>query len=53
MEREIIVQTAGRDALGSFAPDFAGYNDDAPLRFLVRMEQRNGVNRFLTSYMVN
>ena len=28
MERERIVQTAGRDALGSFAPDFARYNDD-------------------------
>lgn len=25
---EKIVQTAGRDALGSFAPDFAHYNDD-------------------------
>ena len=23
-----IVQTAGRDALGNFAPDFARYNDD-------------------------
>ena len=23
-----IVQTAGRDALGEFAPDFARYNDD-------------------------
>ena len=23
-----IVQTAGRDALGKFAPDFAEYNDD-------------------------
>ena len=23
-----IVQTAGRDALGDFAPDFARYNDD-------------------------
>lgn len=23
-----IVQTAGRDALGDFAPDFAHYNDD-------------------------
>ena len=30
MEKEKIVQTAGRDALGSFAPDFARYNDDAP-----------------------
>lgn len=30
MEREKIVPTAGRDALGSFAPDFARYNDDAP-----------------------
>ena len=28
MEKEKIVQTAGRDALGSFAPDFARYNDD-------------------------
>ena len=28
MEREKIVQTTGRDALGSFAPDFARYNDD-------------------------
>ena len=26
--REKIVQTAGRDALGEFAPDFAHYNDD-------------------------
>lgn len=26
--REKIVQTAGRDALGGFAPDFARYNDD-------------------------
>ena len=25
---EIIVQTAGRDALGEFAPDFAHFNDD-------------------------
>ena len=25
---ERIVQTAGRDALGEFAPDFAHYNDD-------------------------
>ena len=25
---EIIVQTAGRDALGEFAPNFAHYNDD-------------------------
>ena len=25
---EKIVQTAGRDALGDFAPDFAHYNDD-------------------------
>lgn len=25
---EKIVQTAGRDALGSFAPDFARFNDD-------------------------
>lgn len=25
---EKIVQTAGRDSLGSFAPDFAEYNDD-------------------------
>ena len=25
---EKIVQTAGRDALGEFAPDFARYNDD-------------------------
>ena len=25
---EKIVQTAGRDALGEFAPDFAHYNDD-------------------------
>jgi 4-carboxymuconolactone decarboxylase len=28
MKREKIVQTAGRDSLGSFAPDFARYNDD-------------------------
>ena len=28
MAREKIVQTAGRDALGEFAPDFAKYNDD-------------------------
>ena len=28
MAREKIVQTAGRDALGEFAPDFARYNDD-------------------------
>lgn len=28
MEREKIVQTAGRDALGNFASDFARYNDD-------------------------
>ena len=27
MEREKVVQTAGRDALGSFAPDFARYNE--------------------------
>lgn len=26
--REKIVQTAGRDALGEFAPEFAHYNDD-------------------------
>ncbi len=26
--REKIVQTAGRDALGTFAPEFAHYNDD-------------------------
>ena len=25
---EKIVQTAGRDALGNFAPEFAHYNDD-------------------------
>lgn len=25
---EKIVQTAGRDALGTFAPDFAHFNDD-------------------------
>ena len=25
---EKIVQTAGRDALGKFAPDFAHFNDD-------------------------
>ena len=25
---EKIVQTAGRDALGEFAPEFAHYNDD-------------------------
>lgn len=25
---EKIVQTAGRDQLGSFAPEFAHYNDD-------------------------
>ena len=25
---EKIVQTAGRDALGEFAPNFAHYNDD-------------------------
>ena len=25
---EKIVQTAGRDALGTFAPEFAHYNDD-------------------------
>lgn len=25
---ERIVQTAGRDALGTFAPDFAHFNDD-------------------------
>ena len=25
---EKIIQTAGRDALGSFAPDFARFNDD-------------------------
>ena len=28
MKREKIVQTAGRDSLGEFAPDFARYNDD-------------------------
>lgn len=28
MEKEKIVQTAGRNALGDFAPDFAHYNDD-------------------------
>lgn len=28
MEMEKIVQTAGRDALGEFAPEFAHYNDD-------------------------
>ena len=27
-EEKKIVQTAGRDALGEFAPDFAHYNDD-------------------------
>uniref|UniRef100_UPI003AAED776 carboxymuconolactone decarboxylase family protein n=1 Tax=Senegalimassilia anaerobia TaxID=1473216 RepID=UPI003AAED776 len=25
---EMIVQTAGRDALGEFSPEFAHYNDD-------------------------
>ena len=28
MKREKIIQTAGRNALGEFAPDFARYNDD-------------------------
>ena len=28
LSRKKIVQTAGRDALGDFAPDFAHYNDD-------------------------
>ena len=28
MDEEKIVQTAGRDALGGFAPEFAHYNDD-------------------------
>lgn len=28
MGEEKIVQTAGRDALGGFAPEFAHYNDD-------------------------
>ena len=28
MKREKIIQTAGRSALGEFAPDFARYNDD-------------------------
>lgn len=28
MKKEKIIQTAGRDALGNFAPDFARYNDD-------------------------
>lgn len=28
MKRDKIVQTAGRDSLGTFAPDFARYNDD-------------------------
>ena len=28
METERVVQTAGRDALGEFAPEFAHYNDD-------------------------
>ena len=27
-EKKKIVQTAGRDGLGTFAPDFARYNDD-------------------------
>ena len=29
---EKIVQTAGRDALGTFAPEFAHYNDDCTFR---------------------
>ena len=28
MKTERVVQTAGRDALGGFAPEFAHYNDD-------------------------
>ena len=28
MKTERVVQTAGRDALGEFAPEFAHYNDD-------------------------
>lgn len=28
MEKKKIVQTAGREALGEFAPEFAHYNDD-------------------------
>ena len=28
MEKEKIVQTAGRDSLGDFAPNFAHFNDD-------------------------
>lgn len=28
MKNERVVQTAGRDALGEFAPEFAHYNDD-------------------------
>ena len=28
MKTEMVVQTAGRDALGEFAPEFAHYNDD-------------------------
>ena len=30
---EKIVQTAGRDALGEFAPEFAHYNDDASTKW--------------------
>ena len=28
MKNEMVVQTAGRNALGDFAPEFAHYNDD-------------------------
>ena len=36
-----IVQTAGRDQLGGFAPEFAHYNDDVLL-------ERTGITRILT-----
>ena len=39
---EKIVQTAGRDALGEFAPDFAHFNDDV-------LFARTGITRTLTS----
>ena len=30
MAQQKIIQTAGRDALGEFAPEFAHLNDDIP-----------------------
>ena len=33
---EKVIQTAGRQQLGEFAPEFAHFNDDVPKRFFIR-----------------